>query len=387
MPLVDDLKPHGAPDKWDSNHVRMPCSPNSEYVEQDEESGMKTYKSRWSLIETCLLRADFDSSHELEEAIKKYNNRYSSIWDFSSFHHFVNNELSQSYRTHFLKFILPRIIGLALRLPLIIQCPIPLLKRGSFKSISMTQEQAACIIANCFLCTWPRRNTTKRDSEFGSYPDINFSNLYRSDVEKATQKLYCIIKYFESIFSEAPKGVLTFTRKSLKADQFPNWSHNTKTFSNMKYYISSREAIEDADGMLQVDFANRFVGGGVLSNGLIQEEIRFLINTELIVARLFTECLDNEEALVVIGAEQFNKYKGYASTFKFAGQHRDLTPTDRFRRRKCQIVAIDALQLNNNFDQFRESNIIRELNKAYAGFYNPYNDGQVNHINSLGKKL
>ena len=39
----------------------------------------------------------------------------------------------------------------------------------------------------------------------------------------------------------------------------------------------------------QVDFANKFVGGGVLGDGCVQEEIRFLINPELIVTRLFTE--------------------------------------------------------------------------------------------------
>lgn len=50
--------------------------------------------------------------------------------------------------------------------------------------------------------------------------------------------------------------------------------------------------------MLQVDFANRFIGGGVLSKGCVQEEIRFLINPELIVSRLFTEAFRNNECLL-----------------------------------------------------------------------------------------
>lgn len=33
-----------------------------------------------------------------------------------------------------------------------------------------------------------------------------------------------------------------------------------------------------------VDFANKDLGGGVLGNGLVQEEIMFLIYTELIVS-------------------------------------------------------------------------------------------------------
>lgn len=41
--------------------------------------------------------------------------------------------------------------------------------------------------------------------------------------------------------------------------------------------------------MLQVDFANKRVGGGVLGRGSVQEEIRFVICPELIVSRLLTE--------------------------------------------------------------------------------------------------
>lgn len=51
----------------------------------------------------------------------------------------------------------------------------------------------------------------------------------------------------------------------------------------------------------QVDFANKFVGGGVTSSGLVQEEIRFLINPELIVSRLFTEVLDDSDCLIITG--------------------------------------------------------------------------------------
>ena len=50
-----------------------------------------------------------------------------------------------------------------------------------------------------------------------------------------------------------------------------------------------------------MDFANRMVGGGVTGLGLVQEEIRFLINPELIVSRLFTEALDHNECLIITG--------------------------------------------------------------------------------------
>lgn len=51
----------------------------------------------------------------------------------------------------------------------------------------------------------------------------------------------------------------------------------------------------------QVDFASSWIGGGVLSSGLVQEEILFLMNPELIVARLFTQRLTDNECLIITG--------------------------------------------------------------------------------------
>ena len=61
--------------------------------------------------------------------------------------------------------------------------------------------------------------------------------------------------------------------------------------------------------LLQVDFANKYIGGGVLGEGCVQEEIRFLICPELIVSRLITEELDDNECLVMTGAERFSRYR------------------------------------------------------------------------------
>ena len=45
----------------------------------------------------------------------------------------------------------------------------------------------------------------------------------------------------------------------------------------------------------------RYVGGGVIDTGCVQEEIRFVVCPELILSRLFTQVLGDNEALVVIG--------------------------------------------------------------------------------------
>ncbi|KAK2098297.1 hypothetical protein P7K49_023748 [Saguinus oedipus] len=174
-------------------------------------------------------------------------------------------------------------------------------------------------------------------------------------------------------------------------------------------------------GMLQseqVDFANRFVGGGVTSAGLVQEEIRFLINPELIVSRLFTEVLDHNECLIItekfvdnlwksetlspalqsiclinsipsmmhpahkllrnysyilalqdansmfIALYYVDEYTGYAETYRWARSHEDGSERDDWQRHCTEIVAIDALHFRRYLDQFVPEKMRRELNKA-----------------------
>lgn len=68
----------------------------------------------------------------------------------------------------------------------------------------------------------------------------------------------------------------------------------------------------------------RFVGGGVLSMGCVQEEIRFVICPELIISRLFTECLDDTEALIITGNQIFLLWQMTSGKLRFV--HRILYP-------------------------------------------------------------
>ena len=75
--------------------------------------------------------------------------------------------------------------------------------------------------------------------------------------------------------------------------------------------------------------------------------------------------------LIFAGCERFSIYKGYASSFEYAGDLIDCTPWSA-RGRKCtQIVAIDALFITKPTEQFHPQKLSREVNKAYIGFSNP----------------
>ncbi|KAG7253515.1 hypothetical protein CRUP_000823, partial [Coryphaenoides rupestris] len=156
---------------------------------------------------------------------------------------------------------------------------LPLLKVGQNHSLTLSQEQISCLLANAFFCTFPRRNSRK--SDYTNYPEINF---YRAPVVQGPP------------WSRAPV-VQGPPWSRAPVVQGPPWSRGPRGPGPpvVQGPPWSRAPV------VQVDFANRFVGGGVTGHGLVQEEIRFLINPELIVSRLFTEALENNECLIITG--------------------------------------------------------------------------------------
>uniref|UniRef100_A0A4X2LGK1 poly(ADP-ribose) glycohydrolase n=2 Tax=Vombatus ursinus TaxID=29139 RepID=A0A4X2LGK1_VOMUR len=352
-------------DLWDNKHVKMPCSEQNLYPVEDE-NGERTAGSRWELIQTALLNK-FNRPQNLKEAILKYNVAYAKKWDFTALVDFWDKVLEEAEAQHLCQSILPDMVKLALCLPDICTQPIPLLKQKMNHSITMSQEQIASLLANAFFCTFPRRNA-KMKSEYSSYPDINFNRLFEGRSTRKPEKLKTLFCYFRKVTEKKPTGLVTFTRQSLQ--DFPEWERCEKKLTRL--HVTYEGTIEgNGQGMLQVDFANRFVGGGVTSAGLVQEEIRFLINPELIVSRLITEVLDHNECLIITGTEQYSEYIGYAETYRWARSHDDKSEMDDWQRRCTEIVAIDALHFRRYLDQFVPEKIKRELNKAYCGFFRP----------------
>ncbi|XP_058443969.1 poly(ADP-ribose) glycohydrolase-like isoform X2 [Malaya genurostris] len=365
-------KPRRSYNKWDANHVRLPCSHRSQYpVEQDD--GTSTLESRWELVQNALLQP-ITNSRQLEKAILCYNTKYENIWKFKSLHKLFEEELDEDESVRFFKCTLPKMIQIALALPELVNGAIPLLKQGCNASISLSQQQAASLLANAFFCTFPRRNTQKKRSEYSLFPDINFNRLFQSTGQSVIEKIKCICNYFRRVCARMPTGVLTFQRRYINPKQFIDWNNCDAVVARetVPVHITSEGTIEDqGKGLLQVDFANKYLGGGVLGHGCVQEEIRFVINPELLVGKLFTEALKPQEALVMMGSEQYSEYSGYASNFTFAGDFHDETPRDASGRRECYIVAIDALHFVQSSHQYREELLLRELNKAYVGYFHP----------------
>ncbi|GFY81260.1 poly (ADP-ribose) glycohydrolase [Actinidia rufa] len=198
----------------------------------------------------------------------------------------------------------------------------------------------------------------------------------RAIVKNQENKIKCITHYFERICSCMPVGVVSFERKVLPFEHcspcasYPKadfWSKSFTPLCSIKIYRTG--LIEDQScEALEVDFANRYLGGGALHRGCVQEEIRFMINPELIAGMLFLPSMADNEAIEIVGAERFSNYTGYASSFRFSGDIVDGKGLDSLGRRRTRIIAIDAL-CSPGKKQFGLDCLLREINKALCGFF------------------
>ena len=240
IPIVDpNIEPKPYPDlihridKWDEDHVRLPCS---------SANVLGNGVSRWDAVKIAL-SSQIRNPNEFENLILNFNLR--GRWSFEGIkRNFFNLEIVT---------VLPNICQLALSLPNTITAPIPLLRKGINQSLTFSQRQIACLLANAFFCTFPRRNATGPATEYANFPIINFSRLYSEGPEKMTEKLKCLINYFKRIESarESHKCLVTYTRRSLQLKETPKW-HSSKTkFCGL--VVKTTGSIEtEGIGMLQV---------------------------------------------------------------------------------------------------------------------------------------
>jgi poly(ADP-ribose) glycohydrolase len=119
-----------------------------------------------------------------------------------------------------------------------------------------------------------------------------------------------------------------------------------------------------------IDFANKYIGGGALGSGTVQEEIMFFKHMEPLVALLFTEKLEDRESIFITGVQRFNRTSGFKNSFEFIEDFKENIFLNENFQNNSVISVIDALDFSNRTqEQFGLKMIIRELDKAFAGFF------------------
>ncbi|XP_059468701.1 uncharacterized protein LOC132192657 isoform X2 [Neocloeon triangulifer] len=234
-------------------------------------------------------------------------------------------------------------------------------------TVQMTRLEIAQCLANGFFCTFD-------DETYKNYgfQNMNFDGLYSDDGRDRSsaklEKLKCLMEYFNQVEAKINMkhnldGKITFQRVCVK--KMPDWEGSQLPLCD--FQCNQSDSIFDCpSNMAAVDFANKRIGGGVINNGSVQEEIKFITCPDLIAARLLCPELEDNEAVIIEGASPYSKHAGYGRGFQYAG------PADQFANRSQVVLAIDALDFSRGAPhmQYTKEAINRELVKAYAGFCN-----------------
>ncbi|ETM51883.1 hypothetical protein L914_04377 [Phytophthora nicotianae] len=403
--------------------MRLPCSPS--FLFRDEVP-------LWPYI-TAMLAQPIQNLHDLATRLQLV-----TLSDprrrFNCLEYALNELLTQEEQTKFFKTVLPEMVRLVLHLPQMFAAPPPLLTPLEAEQIEsstgssskarvatqmhrFTKLEALTLVCGCFFGIFPDQDIVKSVQSNGSpqskkagrrndnddvieFPYFTAVRMFSAPgnmtklVALKAQKIRCLLQYFLRVIPRAlsertalSTEIIDFTRVGvhLPLAQGSNGPQDllkllTTQDLHPQLYAArcvSDALIEDLDEHLQIDFANKFAGGGVLNSGCVQEEIRFLLSPELLVSCLLFAKLERHEAFVIHGTERYCTYQGYGGSFVYGGNFEDttalLTLPDGCVRRQCVIVGIDATDYSSARmeKQYSRGHVWRDLVKAHAGFAYP----------------
>lgn len=271
----------------------------------------------------------------------------------------------------FINSFLPKLASLALNIETIL--PINPFNQKDLSIVSLNKLEISCLLSHAFfgfLSKFPGA------SSLLSFTTILQSTFFRHQIHK----LASIINYFERIFNEIDNPnnqlqnyIVTFERKQLSI--FPDLSKSEKKLS--EFFVHAEGEISDAENSLYVDFANEKIGGLVLKDGMVQEEIHFTVHPECFISMLFSSPMKANEVIYIRGAKKYSNYSGYGSSFKFEGNCESNLQTRKIlleNEEKLQyfidIVAMDAVpySLIGRDEQWNIKFFHREIYKAFNAF-------------------
>ncbi|KAE9417125.1 hypothetical protein Angca_008175, partial [Angiostrongylus cantonensis] len=251
------------------------------------------------IIDRALRALVHDGAHCIEAVIVTLRECAPWLKSFNGLLKFMD-ALSPSEEREVLD-VMAGIARLAVNAKFILTSPVPLLRANHYGSVTLSQEQCACLLAHAFFCTYRR--------ERRNFNRINMSSIFDDQNPMCCVKLRFILHYFSIVLKKMPTGCVSFRREALPPELVPNWEDDQTLMPLMA--TASDTSIEDSYGCLQVDFANEYIGGGVLTWGAVQEEIRFLICPEMIVSCLLCEKMGPLEVVHIVGAQRYSSYVGY----------------------------------------------------------------------------
>ena len=169
-------------------------------------------KRRWDRINRALNSGSIQSSSDLTHAISMYVEvGQDHEKNFDALIEFIES-MNHEDRIFFFSYTLSWIIRFAFMLPENVKHPIFVLGTHTERTISLKQEQIACLLANGFLCTFPWQHW--RDGYGSRFPYINFIHLFGA-TRNSVEKIKCLAHYFTVLARRKERGAAELQQKVL----------------------------------------------------------------------------------------------------------------------------------------------------------------------------
>jgi hypothetical protein len=139
------------------------------------------------------------------------------------------------------------------------------------------------------------------------------------------------------------------------------------------------DTLPDTRNAALVSFANKSPGGGFLHNGSVQEEILFAEMPELALAKGTHNQMNDSETILMRNLIRYNKVQGYGRS----NNDKNRTPAElentegaiEDNSHRYNVLFIDAINYKGQvLSQYELVNKLRELIKAFTGFFQCYRD-------------
>ena len=243
------------------------------------------------------------------------------------------------------------------------------LKTCDNKFIELNRKQVALIFLLSFFDLIDVKSTDNKNY-------FIVSNILFTKYENTFQFGRCFLNYLTVIGRWLAENnpileeKIVFGRKNEKSKDYLEKSN--VELCKLKL-IDTKESLFNGDASYGVDFANKYIGGGALNGGCVQEEILFAIEPEAIVSLFFMEVMDDNDAIAIFNTIQYSKYDGYGWDFIYTG-----CAIDDKNIKKNRIIAIDAICVGSYGSYFAIKNEInRDIHKAYVGFSLANSDNNI----------
>mmetsp|Transcript_18562 Transcript_18562/g.25825 ORF Transcript_18562/g.25825 Transcript_18562/m.25825 type:complete len:455 (+) Transcript_18562:174-1538(+) len=314
-------------------------------------------KERWDLIQKCL-KKDMKNMEDLNRAIGELHQGKVEFKNAALAKVLKAEEEAESFfqkRTFFAE-ILPFIQSLVLKLPEAFKerKRLELLKINHPGMRRFSSLQCACLNAAAFFNLLPHGDRC---------PELSFAFV----LQYMPEKVKFLLNYFVRLRTKMPDRYVEIFRNVLPKEKAFDSEKLAESKTPLKpFEVKKRpHMIEDAEGLLQADFANEWIGGGVLQTGCVQEEILFMEKPECLISLFLCQVMQANESITIVGAERFSKHTGYARSTKFAGSFEDKQPLDGKKRISNVVACYDAI-IARHTNQFSQGLMLREVNKTYV---------------------